>query len=103
MQVNQYGICFLFLCQLRSFHFAPLLALEGVLLIRAVSPATPQGSVSQSGSDTHIPGTQTHAHIPEEPPNAASARTHPYPYRLTLAHTHTHTRFHLAAILTSHP
>ena len=29
------------------------LALEGVLLIRAVSPATPQGSVSQPDTDTH--------------------------------------------------
>lgn len=88
MQVDQNGVCFLFLCQLGLFHFSFPLALEGVLLIRAVSPATPQGSVSQPDSDTHI-HSPTHTHTHKEQPNAASTHTHPYPYHL--AHT-THTQ-----------
>ncbi len=59
MQVDQNRVCFLFLCQLGLLHFSLPLALEGVLLIRAVSPATPQGSVSQPDNDSH---TVKHTH-----------------------------------------
>lgn len=65
------------------------LALEGVLLIRAVSPATPQGSVSQPDSDTHIHrNTLTHT-LTKEQPDDPSTHTHAYPYHLahTLAYT----------------
>lgn len=75
------------ICNLFLHHFVPFFSSarvpEGVVLIRAVSPASPQGSVSQ----THI-----HKNYP------------PYIY-FTRTHTHKYTRahFYLAAILTPHP
>lgn len=93
-------LCFLFLCQLGLFHFFLPRAPEGVLLIRAVSPATPQGSVSQPDSDTHI-YTGPHTHIHKKQPNAASTHTHPYPYHVACVHTrtHTHTDIHSFILL----
>lgn len=89
MKADQNGVCFLFPCQASLLHFSlPLsLALEGVLLIRAVSPATPQGSVSQPDSGTHI-----HAH----------PRTHRVAQYPKYPHTHTHTRIPLSSSTRTH-
>lgn len=86
---------FFFLFHLDLLHVSLPFALEGILLIRAVSPATPQGSVSQPDSDTH---TQKHRHT-NTFTKSCQVPTHTNPYRVV--HAHRHTPFHLAAILTS--
>ena len=102
MQVDQNGVCFLFLCQLGLLHFSPPLALEGVLLIRAVSPATLQGSVSQPDIDTHMQrNTDAHTHTNsqthKELPSVPSTHTHAYLYHL--AHTYIHMDAHSFILL----
>lgn len=89
MQVDQNGVCFLFLCQPGLFHFSLPLALEGVLLIRAVSPATPQGSVSQPDSDTHIHrNTDTHTHTFTKSSLMRQVSTHTVKPLSSGTHTH---------------
>lgn len=92
MHVDQNRVFFLFLCQLSLFHSFLPRAPEGVLLIRAVSPTTPQGSVSQLDSLIHIHRTQVQRHTFTKSGLLQHVHTHPYAYHL--AHTHTHTHSH---------
>lgn len=97
MHVDQNRVFFLFLCQLSLFHSFLPRAPEGVLLIRAVSPTTPQGSVSQLDSLIHIHRTQVQRHIFTKSGLLQHVHTHPYAYHL--AHTHTHTLTHSFILL----
>lgn len=91
-------VYFLFLCQLGLFRFFLPRAPEGVLLIRAVSPATPQGSVSQPDSDTHIysgPHTQTRTFTK----SSLIWQVHIHTLIIWCTHAHAHTDIHAFILL----